>query len=364
MANDVKRTALTAYRRVDTPVGRPTASARLTLSSCLVALAVLLTQLPGPAEAVAVLSGAAGGAVAASAPLAAVQEILLVTAGLLAWVLAGWTMLVLAIGVTTRLPGRPGRRARRLLPRIAPASVGRVVLAAVGASLIAGTAACAVPGPSTAAGTAWTAGAAPTSATTNESGPGPSATAPAGSISIDWPAPVTTPPTPPTSSPAAAGSPASSPPTSWTIPPTPTPTTSIPTPTPTPTPTTQATATPATPPPATAPPPAPPGNPATTPPAGAPGVTTTPTPEAAPVMNAPAVPPAASDSAGRVTVRPGDSLWRIAAGFLGPDATDAEIDNAWRAWYFVNRQIIGDDPDVIAPGQDLMAPGDAGQVRR
>lgn len=81
-------------------------------------------------------------------------------------------------------------------------------------------------------------------------------------------------------------------------------------------------------------------------------------------MNAPAVPPAASDSAGRVTVRPGDSLWRIAAGFLGPDATDAEIDNAWRAWYFVNRQIIGDDPDVIAPGQDLMAPGDAGQVRR
>ena len=64
-----------------------------------------------------------------------------------------------------------------------------------------------------------------------------------------------------------------------------------------------------------------------------------------------------------VMVQPGDSLWRIAAHSLGPDATDADVDNAWRAWYFVNREVIGDDPDVILPGQDLRAPSASAQVR-
>lgn len=63
-----------------------------------------------------------------------------------------------------------------------------------------------------------------------------------------------------------------------------------------------------------------------------------------------------------VTVQPGDSLWRIAAHSLGPDASDADIDNAWRAWYFSNRAVIGDDPDSILPGQPLVAP-DGGQVQ-
>jgi nucleoid-associated protein YgaU len=64
-----------------------------------------------------------------------------------------------------------------------------------------------------------------------------------------------------------------------------------------------------------------------------------------------------------VTVQPGDSLWRIAADSLSSDATDSDIDNAWRAWYFVNREVIGDDPDVIVAGQSLRAPAPGQQVR-
>jgi len=64
-----------------------------------------------------------------------------------------------------------------------------------------------------------------------------------------------------------------------------------------------------------------------------------------------------------VTVQPGDSLWRIAARTLGPGASDADVDQAWRAWYFTNQQVVGDDPDQIVPGQQLTAPTMAGQVR-
>ena len=62
-----------------------------------------------------------------------------------------------------------------------------------------------------------------------------------------------------------------------------------------------------------------------------------------------------------MTVRTGDSLWSIAANHLrattdGPGVTDEEIDSAWRAWYFVNAQVVGDDPDLIQPGQLLLPP--------
>jgi len=57
-----------------------------------------------------------------------------------------------------------------------------------------------------------------------------------------------------------------------------------------------------------------------------------------------------------VVVRRGDSLWTIAARHLGPDVSDGEIARAWPAWFEANRTVIGDDPDLLRPGQVLRAP--------
>jgi hypothetical protein len=57
-----------------------------------------------------------------------------------------------------------------------------------------------------------------------------------------------------------------------------------------------------------------------------------------------------------VLVRGGDSLWSIAAHHLPPDSADSDIDSAWRAWYLRNQQVIGDNPDLIQPGQLLLPP--------
>ncbi len=55
-------------------------------------------------------------------------------------------------------------------------------------------------------------------------------------------------------------------------------------------------------------------------------------------------------------VQPGDSLWSIAADALGPEATAADIGTAWPEWYAVNRDVIGPDPDLIHPGDQLSLP--------
>ena len=55
-------------------------------------------------------------------------------------------------------------------------------------------------------------------------------------------------------------------------------------------------------------------------------------------------------------VKRGESLWRITAQLLGPDATDAAIAAAWPAIYEANRTIIGSDPGLILPGQALTIP--------
>lgn len=57
-----------------------------------------------------------------------------------------------------------------------------------------------------------------------------------------------------------------------------------------------------------------------------------------------------------ITVQPGDTLWSLCAGHLGPYATDVEIAQAWPTWYAANRQLIGPDPDLLLPGQVLRIP--------
>ena len=57
-----------------------------------------------------------------------------------------------------------------------------------------------------------------------------------------------------------------------------------------------------------------------------------------------------------VVVRPGDSLWAIAARALPGDQRAAEIAAEWPRWYAANRAVIGNDPDLIHPGQRLRAP--------
>jgi nucleoid-associated protein YgaU len=57
-----------------------------------------------------------------------------------------------------------------------------------------------------------------------------------------------------------------------------------------------------------------------------------------------------------VVVRRGDTLWSIAARSLGPAATADEIAREWPRWHEANRDAIGDDPDLIQPGQVLHPP--------
>lgn len=91
-------------------------------------------------------------------------------------------------------------------------------------------------------------------------------------------------------------------------------------------------------------------------PTGAPAV---PVPQAVP--SSAAVPSAAPPSTspgpgdGAVTVQPGDSLWSIASAHLGRP-TDARVSAEWPRWYEANRAVIGEDPDLLHPGQVLLAP--------
>lgn len=57
-----------------------------------------------------------------------------------------------------------------------------------------------------------------------------------------------------------------------------------------------------------------------------------------------------------VVVRPGDSLWTIAARDLQPGASDADIAAHWKRIYRLNRDLVGSDPDLIQPDQRLELP--------
>nr|WP_237686156.1 LysM peptidoglycan-binding domain-containing protein [Arthrobacter jiangjiafuii] len=64
----------------------------------------------------------------------------------------------------------------------------------------------------------------------------------------------------------------------------------------------------------------------------------------------------AAPAGAQAIVRPGDTLWSLAAEQLGPHATDARIADHWPRWYELNRTVIGDRPDLIFPGQVLEVP--------
>ncbi|MDJ0792527.1 MAG: LysM domain-containing protein [Acidimicrobiia bacterium] len=55
-------------------------------------------------------------------------------------------------------------------------------------------------------------------------------------------------------------------------------------------------------------------------------------------------------------VQRGDCLWSIAKAILaerGPEPQGGDIAELWKAIYRANRDVIGDDPDLILPGQIL-----------
>ncbi|MCI0690281.1 MAG: hypothetical protein L0Y54_24035, partial [Sporichthyaceae bacterium] len=57
-----------------------------------------------------------------------------------------------------------------------------------------------------------------------------------------------------------------------------------------------------------------------------------------------------------ITVAAGDTLWDLTAALLGPDATNEDIAAAWPRLYRTNQAVIGPDPSLIIPGQQLVTP--------
>ena len=92
---------------------------------------------------------------------------------------------------------------------------------------------------------------------------------------------------------------------------------------------------------------------------------------AAPALTAPRTTAAASprpassvpDRGGHVVVRAGDSLWRIAERTLPPGADAADVAREWPRWYAANRSVIGPDPGLLLPGEQLEPPAGAEPTR-
>jgi nucleoid-associated protein YgaU len=57
-----------------------------------------------------------------------------------------------------------------------------------------------------------------------------------------------------------------------------------------------------------------------------------------------------------VIVGRGDTLWTIARRSLPDGASDADIARSCAAWFAANRDVIGSDPDLIFPAQQLRPP--------
>lgn len=64
--------------------------------------------------------------------------------------------------------------------------------------------------------------------------------------------------------------------------------------------------------------------------------------------------PAEEGADARHVVHEGDSLWSITAEHTG--ASDAAVAQAWGELYALNRDVVGDDPSLIHPGDELALP--------
>ncbi|MDO5672191.1 MAG: LysM peptidoglycan-binding domain-containing protein [Actinomycetaceae bacterium] len=57
------------------------------------------------------------------------------------------------------------------------------------------------------------------------------------------------------------------------------------------------------------------------------------------------------------TVKPGESLWSIAAAHLPEELrNDSTVAKEWPKWYAENQELIGSNPHMIYPGQKLRTP--------
>jgi LysM repeat protein len=64
--------------------------------------------------------------------------------------------------------------------------------------------------------------------------------------------------------------------------------------------------------------------------------------------------PAPESSTTRLVVEPGDSLWSISEEHIGPGATPKQIAYEFERTFDLNRGRIGEDPNLIFPGQELV----------
>jgi len=304
------------------------------------AAGALLVAAPSPGEALAELAHATAGP-DPTAPLVA-------AAALLAWGLAAWlgvTVLVTALGAR---PGACGQVAAVLARRIAPAAVRRAVELSLGLTVAVGTV-----GLSTAAQAAVpTADHLAASSVDGEHVGAPP-------LRLDWPtsgvavpsttattattATTSTQPTATSTATATSPAPASAPAASLAAP--------------TPSghrssapiyPATQPATQPAT---------------AETPPGHAARRPTDPPPSGSAAPVSPAATGEGDAAPGRATtavvVRPGDSLWAVARRDLqaaGAGATARDVAAAWPLWWAANRQLVGEDPDLLRPGTHLTPP--------
>lgn len=81
-----------------------------------------------------------------------------------------------------------------------------------------------------------------------------------------------------------------------------------------------------------------------------------PSPATADLVTSPPSRPAVNPEPVPVVVLAGDSLWTIARTHLGAGATDTEVAAEWPRWWHANRALVGDDPDHLLPGQQLLPP--------
>ena len=237
---------------------------------------------------------------------ASADELLALGASSLAIGVAGWLVCGAGLAFAAHLPGRLGRSADRWSRRVTPAVARRAagLVLGVGVGVVGGQAQAVATGPSV------------TVAVDASTSDGRHAPDPGFRVTVTS-TPVTS--TPATSTPATATAPT--------------------------------------------PPPTDPAPMTSTDPV-APGFTPAPPrvrPQADPGLLGARVTAATADE---VVVHRGDSLWSIAGRHLGPDASAAEVDRSWREWFSLNRDTVGEDPDLILPGQVLRVPGQSASVAR